>query len=177
MLDISSALFFTAFFGGVLMFLAPCTLPLVPAFIASLVPGRQNEQCFYRRIVLRKTIYFSMGFTLVFVCFGILTGLFGATIATYKLILSQIGGVLIIIFGLTLLNVFSIPFLNKSSSAGTKAAAKYGTYAPLLLGVVFALGWTPCAGPILASILLLASDTGTALEARLRHATHAPLYT
>ena len=113
--EISLVTMITAFGAGVLMFLAPCTLPLVPAFIASLVPGRQNEVNRYTYIVFRKTIYFSVGFTFVFVSFGMLTGLFGSSVGSYKHILSQIGGVFIILFGLTLLNILRLPFLKKNS--------------------------------------------------------------
>jgi cytochrome c-type biogenesis protein len=163
--ELSLVLIGTAFIGGVLMFLAPCTLPLVPAFIASLVPGKQNVIDNYKRRVLQRTILFSAGFTLIFVLFGIFTGLFGSKIASYKLLLSQIGGVFIIIFGLALLNLFQIPFLTKSGNVGSKIPFQtYGSFAPLILGIVFALGWTPCAGPILASILFLASDSGTILQ-------------
>lgn len=166
--EISSVAMATAFGAGVLMFLAPCTLPLVPAFIASLVPGKQNTLTNYKAIVLRKTIFFSVGFTSIFVLFGMLTGLFGSEIATYKQILSQIGGVLIIILGLAVLNVFQIPIIQGRTTGMRRfTIGKYDSFAPLILGIVFALGWTPCAGPILASILLLASQSGTALQGGL----------
>lgn len=168
MFEISSLTMITAFGAGVLMFLAPCTLPLVPAFIASLVPGKQQNTQYYKRMVMQKTILFSAGFTLIFVLFGILTGLFGTKIATYKLILSQVGGVLIILFGLSLLNVFRIPLLERSTTRiRIPHMHQFHAYTPLILGIVFALGWTPCAGPILASILLLASQSSTVFEGGL----------
>lgn len=150
------------------MFLAPCTLPLVPAFIASLVPGKQNQFSEYRGLVMRKTIYFSIGFTLVFVFFGVLAGFFSSEVSAYKQVLSQIGGIIIILFGLSLFNLFRIPLLARTSARAIGSSfEKYHSFAPLILGIVFALGWTPCAGPILASILLLASQSSTVLSGGL----------
>jgi cytochrome c-type biogenesis protein len=147
------------------MFLAPCTLPLVPAFIASLVPGKQDTLNQYRQRVLLRTMLFTIGFTCIFVLFGFVTGMFGSQIAHYKLLLSQGGGVILILFGLALLQVFQLPLFQKSVTPAQKIhLQKFGSFAPLVLGIVFALGWTPCAGPILASILLLASGTGTVLQ-------------
>ena len=149
------------------MFLAPCTLPLVPAFLVSLMPGDRGNtnKSGYTRELLMKTVLFSSGFTLVFVLFGILTGFFGAVFMSYKLILSQIGGVFIIIFGFSLLNIVRIPVAQNSvSQIGKIILKKNNISTSLILGGLFALGWTPCAGTILISILLLASQSGTAFH-------------
>jgi cytochrome c-type biogenesis protein len=159
---------FAAFFGGVFMFLAPCTLPLVPAFLASLVPGRKKESTTYTRDLTLRTIFFSAGFTTIFVLFGLLTGFFGSSLTHYKLLVSQIGGVLIIIFGLSLFNLVRIPIIYKGiSRIGHIALDSERMTTPIILGALFALGWTPCAGPILASILFLGSQTGSLLSGGL----------
>ncbi len=163
--ELSVAVASSALIGGIFMFLAPCTLPLIPAFLASLVSFdlRNNEQ--YKQILLIRTILFSIGFTVVFVCFGILTGIFGSALVMYKLILSQIGDVLIILFGLSILQILNFSFIQKffSKIKRSQRVFKYHP-TPLALGALFALGWTPCAGPILVSILFLAGGSGTALS-------------
>lgn len=164
-MDLSLASLLIAFTGGVVMFLAPCTLPLVPAFLASLVPGGQKGSQSYARTLSVKTILFSVGFTVIFVVLGVLTGFVGSALTPYKLFLSQIGGVIIILFGLSLMHVVTVPALQKTfSKLGFVALNPNRVSTPLILGSLFALGWTPCAGPILASILFLASQSGTALE-------------
>jgi cytochrome c-type biogenesis protein len=163
--EFSLTLSLAAFFGGVFMFLAPCTLPLVPAFLASLVPPEQKQSAQYRRILMFKTVLFSTGFTIIFVLLGFLTGFFGSKLVPYKIVLSQVGGVFIMLFGLSLLGVFTIPFTQRSFAKIQKVLhASRGRFAPVALGAIFALGWSPCAGPILASILVLASQSGTALQ-------------
>jgi cytochrome c-type biogenesis protein len=153
----------SAFAGGVAMFLAPCTLPIVPAFLASMVP---DEKCLnHQREIFIRTVLFTVGFSVVFVVLGMLSGYFGATLTVYKSILAQIGSMFIIAFGLMLIGVFQIPVLRNAFQRIRVPKMKKGrVIRPIVLGVVFALGWSPCAGPLLASILLLASQTGTVVE-------------
>ncbi len=169
-MDISATLIGTAFIGGMLMFLAPCTFPLIPAFLASLVP-RQDVKGSTLQISKKAKEYivpvflFTSGFTLVFVLYGLLAGLLGSEIIKYKIILSQIGGIFVILFGLSVLRFFTIPVFHKSFNVFEKMhIAKSNRVAPFFLGIFFGFGWVPCAGPILASILLLASESTTAFE-------------
>lgn len=163
MIEISLVFAISAFSAGVAMFLAPCTFPIVPAFLASMVPDTEGEH--YDREMLLRTIVFTVGFGVVFTLFGVLSGFLGSTLIVYKSTLSQIGAVAIIIFGLALLGVFDIPILKHSFQRLRVPIIKKGrVLRPAFLGVVFALGWSPCAGPLLVSILLLASQTGTVLE-------------
>jgi cytochrome c-type biogenesis protein len=166
MLELSLTFAFSAFLGGIIMFLAPCTLPLVPAFLASLAP--ESKASHHEREVLIRTVIFSLGFSIVFVLLGILSGFLGAALALYKQVLTQVGAVLIIVFGLSLLGVFQIPILKSSFQRLRVPKMEKGRFVrPFLFGVVFALGWSPCAGPLLASILLLASQTGTVVQGGL----------
>ncbi len=162
------ALIATAFVGGILMFLAPCTLPLVPAFFASIAPrSSQTAHGVYMNdhMFIIRSLAFIFGFTLIFVTFGVLAGYLGDTLTHYKTLLSQIGGVFVIIFGLSVLGVFKILTLHKSFSLmNAKLVGKTQNTTPAILGAFFALGWAPCAGPILASILILTSQSATVLE-------------
>lgn len=161
----------TAFVGGVLMFLAPCTLPLVPAFLASLIPHKEQglkPAVINHRTFIIPSLYFTLGFTTIFVLFGVLVGVFGDTLTEYKTLLGQIGGVVVILFGLSLLNIFRTPLFKRSFSLVQRLKISRGqSMTPGLLGVLFALGWAPCAGPVLASILILSSQSGTILQGGL----------
>ncbi len=150
-----------AFTAGILMFLAPCTLPLVPAFLASLVPPQAKS---HRRELLFKTLLFTLGFTTVFVLFGMLTGFLGGELIVYKTLLTHIGGIIMSILGLSLLGVFNLPMFGKGTQIANRVRLIHERRSTaFFLGTFFAFGWTPCAGPILASILFIASQTATAL--------------
>lgn len=156
------SLFFivSAFVGGVAMFLAPCTLPIVPAFLASMVPD--SLYAHRRQEIVVRTVMFVLGFSVIFFIFGLLSAYFGSSVASYRTSLAQIGSVFIILFGLTLFGLFELPFLKRAFQRVRMPSLKKGRVArPLVMGVVFALGWSPCSGPLLASILLLATQSST----------------
>ncbi len=159
-----------AFIGGVLMFLAPCTLPLVPAFLASLAPRVQSTRTQQsmrgsNHVHLYAACMFTVGFTIVFVLFGLLAGYLGSSVTTYKTLLGQIGGLFIIVFGLGLLDVYRVRIFSQSFLlSNTLHVLQKHPRTPILLGAIFALGWVPCAGPVLASILILTSQSSTTLE-------------
>lgn len=146
-----------SFLSGVFMFLAPCTLPLVPAFLA-FVSGNDRKK------VIINTIFFIFGFSLVFILLGSLVSFLGSHLIIFRSFLMKIGGVLIIIFGLYILRVFRLPIFEKNfyfiRFKNIKPGTKSGAF---ILGSSFAAGWTPCVGPILASILLIAGNAQTVL--------------
>lgn len=161
----------SSFIAGVLTFLAPCTLPLVPAYLG-FISGVSSKDLHDPKIVgsVRKRIFFNgvlytVGFSIVFILFGTLFGLGGAALGQYRPLLQKIGGVLVIIFGLYMLKVVKIPGLSFLSSEQRFPFAKIlkpgKPINSLLFGAAFAFGWTPCVGPILGSVLTLAAATAT----------------
>ena len=168
MIEISLAFVVSAFVAGVLMFLAPCTLPLVPAYLAFISGVKQEEldtpklaEAAKRKIILNGA-FFVLGFTLVFILFGVLAGAVGSQIGLFRGLLSQIGGAFIILFGLMMLNVIKFFPLQKEYKISLPKIIKPGHVgSSFLIGNIFALGWTPCVGPVLASVILLATDSAT----------------
>ena len=169
------SLIIPALIAGILTFLAPCTLPLVPGYLgfisgASLEDIKDPEKAKRARWkIFLNGLFFMLGFSAVFIIMGTLVGFIAASLlAPYRLWLGRIGGVFVIIFGLFMLNVLKIPFLMREKQLKAPALFKQGK--PLnsfILGSAFSFGWTPCVGPILGSVLLLASTSGSALQGGL----------
>lgn len=172
----TSSLMIPALIAGVLTFLAPCTLPLVPAYLGFISGASAKDMqdprlaTVIRRRVLLNGVFYVLGFSFVFVGLGLLFGIGGAALGMYQDALEKIGGVFILIFGFYLIGVLDkIPFIHKFLTTEKRfhfgTTLKPGT-APssFILGATFAFGWTPCVGPILGSILLLASSTATAWQ-------------
>ena len=166
---LSLAFIASAFVAGIITFLAPCTLPLVPAylgFISGVDPEMLNDpsrKAEVRRKIIINGFFFVVGFTAIFVIFGALAGLLGEGLAPYRIWLTRVGGAFVILFGLLMLGVFNLPFLQREHKMKLPSWIKVGKpSSSSLIGAVFAIGWTPCVGPILGSILLLASTSSTA---------------
>jgi cytochrome c-type biogenesis protein len=174
MIEVGIGFAVSVFIAGVLMFLAPCTLPLVPAYLAFISGVRSDElknpetRIHARKAILINGIAFVLGFSTVFVGFGFLAGFFGAFIGQFRNILSQIGGGFIILFGLMMLNVVKFEPLIRERKMKVPAFLTPGHPTSAFgIGATFALGWTPCVGPVLASVLLLATTQTTALQGGL----------
>lgn len=167
----NGSLIIPAFIAGFFTFLAPCTLPLVPAYLAfisgvSLRDGGNRSQIrSARQAIFFNGVMYALGFSVVFIFFGVLFGLGGAALVKYKYILQRVGGVVVIFFGLYMMNVIRFPalrFLESEKHFPLARLLKPGK--PLnsfLFGATFAFGWTPCIGPILGSILTLAASSAT----------------
>ncbi len=175
MLDTSSlALLGPAFLAGFITFFAPCTLPLVPAYLAMLA-GVSEEDFLHpersqwaRRRMVVNGLAFILGFTLVFVSFGVAAGFLSKEVTVLRDVLERIGGVLVILFGLFLLGAVRIRLLEREFHFQAPKALHPGSpIAALVVGMAFALGWSPCIGPILGSILLVAASAGSALSGAL----------
>ena len=156
--------FFASFTAGLLSFVSPCILPLIPAFISfitgvSLENLKTSEQP--AKSVFFKTLGFIAGFSLVFIILGMSASWLGGFLGEYKSILRYAGGLAVIILGLHICGVFKIKFLYRQLSAADKISAGAGWAGSFFVGCAFALGWTPCVGPILASVLLVASTQGS----------------
>ena len=159
-----------AFLAGVLMFLAPCTLPLVPgylAFIAGVPYGEvgKGESSKTRKRILLNAAAFVVGFSFIFILLGIFAALIGSLLGPWREILSRGAGLVVILFGLTMMGLLRIPALSRERRLGLPRFLTVGRpESSLLIGALFALGWSPCIGPILGTVLLYASSSATALE-------------
>lgn len=163
--ELNLFLIVASFIAGLLMFLAPCTLPLVPGYLAFISGVKQNDVETKHSNIYKNALAFVLGFSLVFVLFGVMAGHFGGLLGPLRIWLSQIGGLIIILFGLAMIGFFKLPFLNRSYRLKLPKSVTPGRpHSAFLIGVIFALGWTPCIGPVLATVLLLASDSATALS-------------
>ena len=149
-----------AFGAGVLSFISPCSLPLYPAFVSYItgmsVSGVQQGNTFRQKKVLLHTIFFLIGFSTIFVAIGFGASFIGRFFTDYQDLIRQLGALLIIVFGLVILGVFSPNFLMKDKKF-TFQHKPSGYIGSVLIGVSFAAGWTPCTGPILVSVIALAA--------------------
>lgn len=153
-----------AFLGGLVSFLAPCILPIIPGFLAYLAGTTTTESNQKRREVFLNSLFFVFGFSAVFALLGVLLNTLLERVAfDAQIWLSRIGGAMIIFFGLYLVGLIKIPFLEKEYKIGVKVKLKSRYFTSFLFGVAFAAGWTPCVGPALGLILgLAATQPGSA---------------
>lgn len=145
-----------AFFAGLLSFLSPCVLPLIPGYISYISGQNLNELTDNKKNVLLKSIFFSLGFSFIFIIFGATASLLGKIFITYSNELRIIAGSIIILFSLQFIGIIKLNILNKEKKYYTKKFNK-NLFFPILVGAAFGFGWTPCIGPVLGSILALAA--------------------
>ena len=145
-----------AFFAGLLSFLSPCVLPLIPGYISYISGQNLNELADNKKNVLLKSIFFSLGFSFVFIIFGATASLLGKVFITYSNELRIIAGLIIILFSLQFIGIIKLNILNKEKKYYTKRFNN-NLFFPILVGAAFGFGWTPCIGPVLGSILALAA--------------------
>ena len=146
-----------AFFAGFISFISPCVLPLIPGYVSFICGTTLNElDNKSKNYILKKSIFFALGFSLVFISLGATATFIGSFLLQNSKILSIGSGVMIIFFGIYLLELIKINFLNKSFGSFN---IKYSNNLlfPFIVGIGFGFGWTPCIGPILGSILVFAS--------------------
>jgi len=155
-----------AFLAGLASFFSPCVLPLVPVYFGVLT-GTSLTELFEnpgQAKLLPCAIAFVTGFSVVFITLGMSASLLGSLLLSYRRYLEIGAGVLAIIFGLHFTGIVQIPLLNRQHHAAQSSPAHTGIWPSFLLGMAFSLGWTPCVGPALGTILGMASTTGTALS-------------
>lgn len=155
-----------AFLAGILSFFSPCVLPLVIPYI-SLISGISVANIKSREIenrertkIIFSTLCFVVGFTVVFILFGIVAGQVGGVLTPLKNTLSKIAGLIIIIFGLYLMGILKIPFLDYEKRIDILSSRRGGYLSAFLMGISFAFGWTPCVGPVLGGIIGIAFHSG-----------------
>ena len=158
-----------AFVAGLLSFISPCVLPLVPSYLMY-ITGLSLDQLFdaVERRRLRKTIVvnslmFITGFSLVFIAFGASASLIGQFLTDHQQLIRKSGGVFIILFGLYVMGILNLGFLMTERRIHLRSRPA-GYAGSLLIGATFAAGWTPCVGPVLGAILLYASTTETLMD-------------
>ena len=156
---------FIAFGAGLISFLSPCVLPLIPGYVSFISGNTLNEILEKKKIDLLPLIVFSLGFSFVFIVFGATASFLGQILLQNSQILRTIAGVIIIIFSLQLIGVLNIKFLNVEKKFYTKKSNNI--FFVFIVGMAFGFGWTPCIGPILGSILALASTEETIYKAIL----------
>jgi len=156
-----------AFLGGLLSFVSPCVLPLVPSYI-SFVTGisfeeltnSENEKAI-KKIVLANSTMFILGFSTVFVSLGASASFIGQFLLTYQDVVRKVGGIIIILLGIHIIGIINIRALQQDKRLHLFSDKPAGLMGSFLVGIGFAAGWTPCIGPILASILIVASTSKT----------------
>tara|TARA_B100001029_G_scaffold179271_1_gene188206 strand:- start:1088 stop:1792 length:705 start_codon:yes stop_codon:yes gene_type:complete len=145
---------FIAFGAGLISFLSPCVLPLIPGYI-SYISGTTFNDLSETNIKLSPLIFFTLGFSIVFILFGAAATFVGQLFLNYSNELRIIAGIIIIIFSLHILGFLNIKIFNYEKRI--QVSKNTSTFGPILLGIAFGFGWTPCIGPILGSILVLAT--------------------
>ena len=136
-----------AFFAGLISFLSPCVLPLIPGYISYISGTSFNKLIKKKNVVVVKTILFTLGFSLIFITFGLTASFIGKFFLTNSEIFRIIAGIIIIVFSLQLLEVINLKFMNKDIRIFTNQYNQ-SLASPFLIGVAFGFGWTPCIGPI-----------------------------
>ena len=154
---------FIAFGAGLISFLSPCVLPLIPGYISFISGASVNELIEKKKINLLPLVLFSLGFSFVFIMFGAAASFLGQVLLQNSQTLRIVAGLIIIIFSLQLLGVLNISFLNFEKKVYTKK--NDNIWFTFVVGMAFGFGWTPCIGPILGSILALASTEETIFKA------------
>ena len=146
---------FIAFGAGLISFLSPCVLPLIPGYISYISGSSINELLEKKNVNLIPIILFTIGFSLVFIVFGAASTFVGQILLQNSYELRIIAGLIIIILSLHIIGILNIKYLNYEKRIQTNI--NKNIFSPILIGMAFAFGWTPCIGPILGSILVLAA--------------------
>ena len=144
-----------AFGAGLISFLSPCVLPLIPGYVSYISGNSLNELIEKKNINLIPIILFTVGFSIVFIIFGAASTFLGQVLLQNSYELRIAAGIIIIILSLHIIGIINLKFLNYEKRIQTNTDTNF--YSPILIGMAFAFGWTPCIGPILGSILVLAA--------------------
>lgn len=150
--------YLVAFLEGIITFISPCLLPMLPVYVTYFAGGGERST----GKTLKAALGFVTGFTVVFLLLGALAGTLGGRLQSHKSVVNAVTGLIVVFFGLNFLGVFKLNlFKGSSRSVNTE---NMGFFSALLFGVVFSVGWTPCVGAFLGSALMLASQQAHAVE-------------
>ncbi|PSR33208.1 MAG: cytochrome C biogenesis protein [Sulfobacillus benefaciens] len=164
-----------AFVAGLASVLSPCVLPLIPSYLTSMAGTALTPDSIadhkIRSRVIQNSLLFILGFSLILIAAGLGASALGQFVAQHRRLIAELGGLVIIVFGLEISGVIEIGLFKRDAHIGLKPNRR--RWSSILLGVVFAAGWTPCVGPILASILILAARSNTVIAGALLLASYA----
>ncbi len=148
--------YFIAFLEGIVTFISPCLLPMLPIYVSYFAGGEGST-----RKTLKNAFGFVAGFTLVFIAMGALAGTLGSFLKEHQMLVNLVTGLIVVFFGLHFLGVFQLSLFQGMSRAVNPQSL--GFFSSMLFGMVFSVGWTPCVGAFLGSALMLASQQGETL--------------
>lgn len=149
--------YFISFLEGIITFISPCLLPMLPIYITYFAGGGERTT----GKTLAGASGFVLGFTCVFVAMGALAGTLGSFLIQYQTAVNIVSGLVVILFGLSFLGLFELKFFK---GLGMKKPGQTGFFSSVLFGIIFSVGWTPCVGAFLGSALILASQQGHVVE-------------
>ncbi len=149
--------YFIAFLEGIITFISPCLLPMLPVYVSYFAGGGERKTS----RTLKNALGFISGFTIIFVLMGALAGSFGRILNKYSIVVNIITGLIVIFFGLSFIGVFKLNIFKGNIMAKTE---NLGFFSSLLFGIVFSIGWTPCVGAFLGSALMMATSQGKVIE-------------
>ena len=149
--------YFIAFLEGIITFISPCLLPMIPLYISYFAGGKERNT----KKTIKNALGFIFGFTIIFVLMGALAGTFGQLLNEYKRVVDVVTGLIVIFFGLNFLGVFKLNLFRGSKKAKTE---NLGFFSSMVFGIVFSIGWTPCVGAFLGSALMMAASQAQATE-------------
>ncbi len=149
--------YFIAFLEGIITFVSPCLLPMLPIYISYFAGGSEKNG----KRIIKNALGFILGFTVIFVMLGALAGSFGRLLREHKTVVDIVTGVIVIIFGLNFLGLFKLNIFKGTRASRTE---NLGFFSSVLFGVIFSIGWTPCVGAFLGSALMLAANRGSVLQ-------------
>lgn len=162
-MDIANVTVGLSFLAGLASFLSPCVFSLVPAYVGYLggrAAGGENTQS-NRFITFTHGLAFVLGFSVVFITLGVASSSLGRLLYDLRDVLTKVGGIVVIIFGLHMIGVFRIKFLEYDTRVQQVPDRKWGYFSSALMGVFFSAGWAPCVGPVLGAILTLSLNGGS----------------
>lgn len=148
-----------SFFEGILTFISPCLLPMLPVYLSYFAGGEANS-----KKTLKNALGFILGFTVLFTAMGALAGTLGSFLSKYQTAVNIISGLIVVFFGLNFMGVIKLNLFKGTSRMQT---GELGFFSSVLFGVIFSVGWTPCVGAFLGSALMLASQQGHVVEGTL----------
>lgn len=149
--------YFISFLEGIITFVSPCLLPMLPIYISYFAGGSERDN----KRVIKNAMGFICGFTVVFVLLGALAGTIGNLLREYGVVVNIISGLIVVFFGLNFLGVFKLNIFKGTRKAKTD---NLGFFSSVLFGIVFSISWTPCVGVFLGSALMLAASQGNVLQ-------------